>query len=61
MEYTPAQVRRLRKKLDLTQEGLARQLDVAVRTVAGWEAGQNKPSRMARKALDRATKKAKGR
>ena len=61
MEYTPEQIRRLRKKLTVTQEGLARLLEVSVRTVAGWEGGQNKPSPMARKALDQATKKTKGR
>ena len=61
MAHTPEQIRRLRKKLTVTQEGLARLLEVSVRTVAGWEGGQNKPSRMARKALDRATRKAKGR
>ena len=58
MAHTPEQIRRLRKKLDLTQEGMAHLLEVSVRTVAGWEAGQNKPSRLAKKALDRATSKA---
>ena len=61
MAYTPEQIRRLRNKLELTQEGLARLLEVSVRTVAGWEVGQNKPSRLAEKALDRAARKAKGR
>lgn len=53
---TPRQIRRLRKDLGDTQEQFAARLGVSVRSVAGWEAGTNRPSPMALKLLEQAAK-----
>ena len=50
-------VKGLRESLDLTQEELARKLDIGVRAVARWEAGENYPSRLMKKKLLRLQKK----
>jgi len=45
-------VKALRRKLGLTQEELAQKLGVSWSSVARWEAGRGKPSKLARKALE---------
>ncbi len=53
----PAQAGRIirtwRRKIGLTQEGLAQALSVTFSTVSRWENGHVKPSKLARKALER--------
>ncbi len=41
----------IREKLGLTQEEIAQKLGVSWGTVARWEAGKSKPSKLARKAI----------
>jgi DNA-binding transcriptional regulator YiaG len=57
MKWTPTAIRRLRKKLEVTQEGLARLLDVSTVSVNRWERGHSEPSRLAMKTLDALAKK----
>ncbi|MBA7696716.1 hypothetical protein ES703_105367 [subsurface metagenome] len=45
-------IKAIREKLGLTQEELARKLGVSWGTVARWEAGRSKPSKLAQKAID---------
>ena len=47
MNMNGAQIRTLREGAVLSQEALARNLGVAVRTVARWESGNSKPSPLA--------------
>jgi putative transcriptional regulator len=47
-------IRELREISVLSQEGLARSLGVAVRTVARWESGASRPSPLAIEKLQRA-------
>ena len=58
MKWTAAAVRRLRRKLGLTQEGLARRLDVSTVTVNRWERRHSKPRGLSAKALDAVAKRA---
>ena len=44
-------VKEIRSKLNMSQEQLARELQVSFATVNRWENGKNNPSRMAKKAL----------
>ena len=46
------QIRTLREEAVLSQEALARNLGVAVRTVARWESGNSKPSPLAIEKLN---------
>ena len=55
---TPDEIRELRQRYGQTQVEFAHRLGVAVRTVAGWEAGTNAPSKMGLRALSEATSKA---
>ena len=50
------QIRQLRDSLGLTQEEFSHRLSVSVRTVARWEAGKGKPTRLALRALARLAK-----
>ena len=50
-EYKAADVVAIRRKLDLTQQGLANAVGVSPRTVEAWEAGRNQPSGAARHML----------
>jgi len=43
---TPEEIKELRQKLGLTQEGLARALDVSNLTVNRWERGVFKPMKI---------------
>jgi len=45
-------VKDIRLRLGLTQEELAHKLGVSWGTVARWEAGRNKPSKLAQKAIE---------
>lgn len=48
-----ALVRLIRTHRGLTQEDLARELDVTVGTLNGWENGRHRPLRAQRKRLER--------
>jgi len=45
-------IKRLRKKLGLSQDAFAARLGVAPYTVRRWESGKAKPSRMARRLIE---------
>ncbi len=47
-------IKRLRAKLSLTQEALARRLEVSFATINRWENGQGKPSARAWRQIVRA-------
>ncbi len=49
----PEQLRRLRQKLGLTQEGLAREVGVARNSVARWERGEMAISEPAARLIQR--------
>jgi len=49
--YNPTDVMRMRKKLNLSQRGLAITIGVSPRTVESWEAGKSTPSGVATKLL----------
>ena len=53
---TAADLKTYRDKRGLSQEALAHQLGVSVRTVARWESGKFNPSRLAEKFLLRKLK-----
>lgn len=50
MQYSEL-IYEMRKKLNISQEELAHQLDVSFATVNRWETGKYKPSRMAIKTI----------
>lgn len=45
-------IKRLRNELNLSQENLARELDVSFATINRWERGKVNPSKMAMKAIE---------
>lgn len=45
-------IRRLRSRRNWSQEQLARELGVSVRTVTRWEAGETEPSHLARRVIE---------
>jgi len=47
-----AVVKEVRKQLELSQEGLARELGVSFATVNRWENGKTAPSKLARARFD---------
>jgi putative transcriptional regulator len=51
IEYDAKKVKALRKRLDVSQEELANNLDISVSTVRQWERGVKKPSGPSRKLL----------
>ena len=53
-------IKTIRTKFGLTQQELAYRLGVAVPTVARWEAGKGKPSKLARKAIENLLKEIPG-
>jgi len=52
-------VNALRETLDLSQEGLARTLDVSLGAVQKWCQAKAKPSRLARRELEKLAKTVK--
>jgi DNA-binding transcriptional regulator YiaG len=54
--WTPAAVKKLRKSLSLTQEGMARRLGVTTVTISRWEQGHVKPTGLSIVMLDEAKK-----
>lgn len=48
---TPAELKAARRRLALSQPGLARRLGVNVRTLAGWEIGERPVPRTAELAI----------
>ncbi len=48
---TPKQIKNLRDWLKFTQEEFASHIGTTVSTVNRWEAGKNKPSKMAREKM----------
>ena len=51
---SPASLRKLRKRLGLSQQGLARRLGIARATVTRWENGTRRPSKVAELAVQSA-------
>ena len=51
LPMTPEEIKRLRTRLGLTQEGLARELGVSVSTVHKWERGRARPRGLSVRAL----------
>ena len=49
--YTPADVARIRKKLNLSQKGFAVAIGVSPRTVESWETGKSAPSGVATRMM----------
>ena len=45
-------VKEVRRQLELSQEDLARKLDVSFSTVNRWENGKSSPSKLAKKQFD---------
>ena len=56
---TGAEIKELRKKLEMTQQQLADELGVHQVTVALWETNQKRPSNLAKRQLERLVKNAK--
>jgi len=52
-DQTGASIRDLRRNLRMTQEEFAHTLGITVATVNRWENGHAKPSKLARRAIDR--------
>jgi DNA-binding transcriptional regulator YiaG len=52
-EWTPGQIKQLRKDLGVSQGKLARRMGVRQATVSDWETGKRSPSPMACRLLDR--------
>lgn len=50
-------IKKLRKQLKMSQEQMAGELGVSTMTIRRWEAGTNKPSRLALRQLARLEKK----
>ncbi|MFW6158419.1 MAG: helix-turn-helix domain-containing protein [Planctomycetota bacterium] len=55
-----AEIRGLRKQMDLTQEQFAHEIGVTFATVNRWENNKSKPSRLALKALNELRQKNQG-
>lgn len=51
-EYTPAQIKKLRKRFNISQPVLAAYLNTSPNTVKQWEQGARKPNSIAMKLLD---------
>ena len=51
------EIKELRKRLGMTQQELANAVGVDRVTIARWEAGQKKPSNLARRQLARLAKR----
>ena len=55
---TPKEIRDIRERLGLTQEGFAREIGVSFATVNRWERGHMAPNGLSLKALQQMEKKA---
>ena len=53
MEQLKEKVRKLRKKRGWTQEDMAREISVSLSTVQRWEKRGGKPTRLARRELEK--------
>ena len=53
LDKTGASIRELRRNLRMTQEEFAHTLGITVATVNRWENGHAKPSKLARRAIER--------
>jgi DNA-binding transcriptional regulator YiaG len=51
-KYTPEEIKKLRKKLGITQQELSNKLAVAKNTVACWEIGVRNPSAQSQILMD---------
>lgn len=51
MLFFMVDIKAIRKRLGLTQEEIAQKLGVSWVTIARWEAGKSKPSKLAQKAI----------
>ena len=51
-EYTPAQIKKLRNRFNISQPVLAAYLNTSPNTVKQWEQGARKPNSVAMKLLD---------
>lgn len=51
MDVVVQRLKALRRARSLSQEALARELGVSVRTVARWERGESSPSPLARERI----------
>lgn len=51
-EYSPKEIKSIRKKTGLTQKALAGYMGISRKTVEAWERGTNKPSGMASRLLN---------
>ena len=58
MEQLGQKIKELRRKMGLTQEDLARQLEVSLSTVQRWEGKGTKPIRLARREIKKLLQKA---
>ncbi len=53
MDFIKEKIKELRKKRGWSQEDLAREIDVSLSTVQRWEKQGGKPTRLARRELQR--------
>ena len=58
MEYLKEKVKELRRLMGWTQEDLARKTGVSLSTIQRWEKQGARPSRLARRELERLFRKA---
>lgn len=58
MKWPKEKVKTLRKIMDWSQEDLARYIGVSLSTVQRWELRDTKPSRLARRELEKLFRKA---
>jgi len=56
---TSDEIKGLRKHSEMTQEAMARKMGITIRTLAGWEAGEHRPSPVMRRKLERLQRKVK--
>ena len=59
MTFTPTAIKRLRKKLKMTQVEFAKAVGVTERAVLHWEAGTRNVSSLAQRAIERVEKEAR--
>jgi DNA-binding transcriptional regulator YiaG len=52
-EWTPGRIQKLRNQLGMSQAAFAERMGVRQATISDWETGEQEPSPMARRLLDR--------